>query len=87
MTRREGTSKSIWVDATARFAPKANGTQMQDSPRKINIARDLVVRFGFRQVKLVQLLIVNRPVTTRSHEKFVLDKITYDQGPAWRQFF
>ena len=46
ITRREGTSKSNWVVARRRFAAKTNLTQMCDSHRKINIARDPTDRFG-----------------------------------------
>ena len=35
------------------------------------------------QVKLAQLFPENTIVQTRSHEKFVLDKLSCGQGPAW----
>ena len=54
MTRREGTSKSNSVDARRRFAAKTNVAQIIDSHRKINIACDLPVRFGSKQVKVTR---------------------------------
>ena len=46
MTRREGTSKSNSVDARGDFASKLDVAQMGGSHRKIDIARNIPVRFG-----------------------------------------
>ena len=76
MTRREGTSKSNSVVARRRFAFDAKFAQMYDSPRKIELARDPTCRFGSEQVKVQHLFMADPPVTSRSHQKIVLDKIT-----------
>ena len=87
VTRREGTSKSNSLCATGQFGKKMNRAQICDSHRKIDIARDPSIRFGSRQVKPVQLFMAEPPVTARSHEKFVLDKLRWHQSPAWRSNF
>ena len=71
MARREGTSKSNSVDATGSSQQRQDRTQNQDSHRKINIARDSTSRFGWEQVKPIQLFMAKPTVTTRGHGKFV----------------
>ena len=73
MTRREGTSNSNSVVATGHSV--------------IEPAPDPAIRFGSQLLKVQHLLMADPPVTARSHQKIVLDKSWWGQGPAWRPFF